>query len=375
MKGRERENDRIPVQAVAVLMLMMLANVNFLLTPRIMATAAGRDSWIAGLLGIVLTGGVVWFLVRLARRFPRLTLVEIAQTVLGRPLGTAVGLVYIVLWLARAGWLVEVQSQFFRRTLLNETPEFALSAYVVVLSTYLAHHGIEPMVRLFLTFVGVYVAVITPVTFLSIREMEFARFLPVLENGVTPVLEAAWLMYSFSIGLEFVLMVHPHLLSRKKLLASAFTGLLMAGIPFYLILIILIGTFGEVGLSNFLLPVLSLVEAIELPGFTGFRVDPIFMVLWSLLVFAGVSTCQYLAISALRRLFGREGGLWPSLLTFAVLVVWLLVPKSLTDLRNWAETLIPVVVPVATLGIPFVLWLVAVARGVHDEEVHDETGD
>src|SRR5690625_643190 len=123
-KGLITENDRIPPQALTVLIVVIIAEVNFLGAPRALALAAGRDAWLSTLLGFILAGFVVWMLFSLSKRFPDKTLVEIAQHVLGRPLGIAVVLYFIVFWLLRAFWLLEIQSHLYTRQLLPNTPKF-----------------------------------------------------------------------------------------------------------------------------------------------------------------------------------------------------------------------------------------------------------
>ena len=82
--GLITENDRIPPQALAVLLVITIAEINFLAVPRSLAEVAGRDAWISTILGFILVGSCFWLMYEISRRFPDKTLVEIAQHVLGQ---------------------------------------------------------------------------------------------------------------------------------------------------------------------------------------------------------------------------------------------------------------------------------------------------
>lgn len=362
--GLITENDRIPPQALAVLLVITIAEINFLAVPRSLAEVAGRDAWISTILGFVLAALVFWLMYEISRRFPDKTLVEIAQHVLGKPLGIAVILFFIAFWLARAGWLLEVQSHMFTRRLLPETPKLILSGYMLLLSAYLARHGIEPMARLFITFFGSFVIVAGVVFLLGLRELEPGRILPVLSNGVVPVLKGAWLAFTPAQGLEMILMLGPLLTRFRGALAAGLTGVGIVGVTAVTLVTLLIMAFGPDIVAEIVWGALVFVEQIQLPGFSGFRLDPLFIALWSLCIFGTVTMCQYLASFAIRRLFGWGDNIWPIAITSTILAVFLVIPLDLPQFDYWYFVLSPILMPIMTLAIPLLIVVVAYVRGL-----------
>lgn len=362
--GLITENDRIPPQALAVLLVISIAEINFLAVPRSLAEVAGRDAWISTILGFILVGLVFWLLYEISRRFPDKTLVEIAQHVLGKPLGIAVVLFFITFWLARAGWLLEVQSHMFTRQLLPETPKLILSGYMLLLSAYLVRHGIEPMARLFITFLGSFIVIAVAVFALGTQDLEAGRLLPVLSDGLIPVLKGAWYAFAPAQGLEMILMLGPLLTRFRGALAAGFTGIGIVAMTAVSLMALLIMRLGHEIVAEIVWGPLVFVEQIQLPGFSGFRLDPLFIALWSLCIFGTVAMCQYLASFAIRRLFRWGDNIWPVAITTSLLAIFLIIPADLPQFDYWYFVLSPILMPIMTLGIPLLIVSVAYVRGL-----------
>lgn len=363
-KGLITENDRIPPQALTVLIVVIIAEVNFLGAPRALALVAGRDAWLSTLLGFILAGFVVWMLFSLSKRFPDKTLVEIAQHVLGRPLGIAVVLYFIVFWLLRAFWLLEIQSHLYTRQLLPNTPKFILAFYMLMLSAYLARHGIEPMARLFISFLGAYIVMVLIVlTFsFSMGNVDLGRLTPFLADGIVPVLHGAWISYAPAAGIEMILMIGPMLTRFRGSLSAGLTGLAFIAIPAVGSIALLTASFGYKTVSEIIWALLFLVEQIQVPGFSGLRLDPLFVALWSLLVFGSIALSQYLASAALRRLFRWGDNIWPIAITSGILGTSLVIPLDLPELERGYFILKPILMPIATIGLPLLILIVAYFR-------------
>lgn len=363
-KGLITENDRIPPQALTVLLVVMIAEINFLGAPRPIAALAGRDAWIATALSMILVGLVFWMLFSLSRRFPDKTLVEIAQHVFGKPLGIAVIIFYIAFWLARAAWLLAIQSHLYTRQLLPETPKFILAGYMLLLSAYLVRHGLEPMARLFITFLGGYAIVLLAIFAFSVTGVEIGRLAPVLAEDSVSILRGTWISFAAVSGLEMILMIGPLLTRFRGALSAGMIGIGFVALPAVALMILLVARFGHETVSEIIWATLILVEQIQVPGFTGFRLDPVFVALWSLLVFGSVALTQYMACSALRRLFRWGDNIWPVVITTTLLGLVFVGPLDLPELEPWFFRLNPIVVPISTVGLPLLILIVAYFRGL-----------
>lgn len=361
---RERDNDTIPPQALAVLLVAAVVDLNFLGAPRAIVAAAGHDAWLSLPLCLPAFLLSVWILFLLIERHPRMTLVEISRDVLGPFLGVPVVLLYGLFWLLSAAFLIQLQSHLFTRALLPNTPPFVLSAYVIVLALYLARHGLEPMARLFLLLVAVLILTLVPLVLLTVGRSDPGRLLPVLEGGWRPVLQGAWVTYGAGHGVEFLLMVGPLLATYRGGLKASLAGAALVNVLGTIVVLLLVMRFGARDVANHSWPTLSLVAVVELPGFTGFRLDPLFLSLWCVFVFAAVTFRLYLAAVAAQRLLRLTRIQGPVLASAAVLAGLCAVDVNPLDLLDWTGPLIRWITPVFTLFIPLLLLAVGAARGL-----------
>lgn len=360
---RETDNDRLPPQVLSYFVVTVLAELNFLRAGGPIIRAAGPDAWLAVALGALGIATSVFVIVTLIKMFPDQTLVEIAQGVLGRVLGMVVIVLYIGYWLTRSGLIVHLQSHLYSRQLLPQTPEILLSLYMIVLSTYFARHGLEPMARLFWVLVVVFVLSIAPVVVFGVGSVELGRLKPVLVDGILPVLHGGWLAFVAASGVGILLMVGPFLTSFQGAMRSALFGVLIIAITAMMLIVLLVTRFGHVDAGDIVWATMVLVESIEIPGFTGFRLDPIFLTVWSLLIFGTVAVLQYCAISALRRLFGLHDNLLPALGTGLAIAGISMLPIPPPDLLHLVEVYSQFVVPFIVLGFPSILLVTARLRG------------
>ena len=353
---RTRDDDKIPVQATGIFVIAAMSELNVLVAPSEVASAAGRDAWLSVLLGFVgLTLGC-WLVVAVVRRHPGESLVEIVRSVLGRGPGTAVVLFYIVFWTTRTAVLTRVQAGLFGLTLLPATPETVVILLFLFLSTYLARHGVEPMSRFFLLTVPAYLAPLFVLIVASAPGMDLGRLQPVLGRGGGPVLEGALVAFAEGPGVETLLMVGPHLLRFDGAMKSAMIAMAYLSTTAVLLLVVLIARFGGFDVSEHVFPTLSLVETIDVPGFSGLRLDPVFNVLWFLAIFCSAALSHYAAASALYRLVPFRNSYRPVYVIALAAVALTMVPTGFQQLLEWNLRWRIYTVPAASLGIPLILY-------------------
>lgn len=361
--GRERDDDLIPPQAFAVLVTAMLVNLNFLGSPRSIVHAARQDAW----LSIILNGGLIaltaCIMFALIRQHPGKTLVEITEKLLGRWLSILILLLYVCVWLFIMGATVKLQAHLFTRTLLPNTPPIVLSIYILALAVYIARHGIEPMSRLFLTLLPPFFIAVLTICIFTLSRYDTGRLLPVLEGGFRPVLQGTWITYGASYGLEFILMMGPLTTKIKGGLKATFVGIGFVVVPALFLIILLIIRFGVEGVSNLTWATLSLIETADIPGFTGFRLDPVFLGIWTLLVFCAISFHLYLTGAVFKRMLRLKDGNWPISLAAMFLLISCMININPVEIHQFLEDYLRWITPVVTFIIPtFLLALGSIKR-------------
>lgn len=362
--GRERENDRLPPQSLAFIVWSALTHLNFLTASRDIATVAGRDAWLATLLSFVLVAFSIWLPLHMARLFPGKTIVEIARELLGRPLGTLLGIGYAGYWLFAASWLLLVHSHLVMVTLLPETPRWILNVYLLLISSYLVRHGLEPMARLFVFTVPFYAIPLGVGFLIGMVDADFGRLQPVLGGGFDTLLRGTWMSFAQASGMSIVWMVGPYLTKFHGTVRSAMVGVSFVAVPAVMMVTVLLARLGPGEVAAQLYPPLMLIELLEIPGFTGFHLGTLFLAMWIVITFSSVALFQYAASASLRRLFRFSDNRWSAFGTGLVLIVLSNLPLSEIFLLKWGESVRPYTVGTTALGVPVILWVFAMLRRV-----------
>jgi spore germination protein KB len=86
------------------------------------ASITKQDSWIAVCFSFVFCLPLIWFYIRLMRRFPGLTLFEINDKVYGPVIGTLVSILYLGFFMILATVNLREVGNLIQSTILTETP-------------------------------------------------------------------------------------------------------------------------------------------------------------------------------------------------------------------------------------------------------------
>lgn len=142
---------------------------------------AGRDSWIALLVGMVEGLLFAFIYATLAARFPGRPLIQVFHSVYGNAGGKVISL-FFLWYLFHLGSLVLTNFSFFFNTLiLAETPSAVIVFSIVAVSVYAARHGLEVVARcsqVLLPF-ALFFFILTFI--LLIKDFRLEYFQPVLE--------------------------------------------------------------------------------------------------------------------------------------------------------------------------------------------------
>ncbi|WP_340023083.1 GerAB/ArcD/ProY family transporter [Paenibacillus sp. FSL K6-1096] len=181
---------------------------------------AGRDAWLSILLGCA--AGLVMFTgyAYLYRKHPGLPFTAYTRKLLGKYIGTPVALFYIVLYLNLAGRDLRDGSSMLAMATMHNTPLFILSTLMLLSGAYVLHKGLEVLGRTSIVFAVVVVGIglFGTVMLIFSGTINLNRLLPVLENGIQPVIASVLHQnYMFPFG-EIVCftMLMPYLDNGKK---------------------------------------------------------------------------------------------------------------------------------------------------------------
>lgn len=221
------ETERISGTQVTYLIIGFLLGSSVLFAPW---GGAEQEGWLAVLIG--LAEGVLFAIVytALLKRFPRKTIVEIAEMVYGPFLGKLVALAFVG-YLVHLGSMVMGNYSFFlKSTALFRTPMTALVLSMALVTIFAVRNGIEVLVRCSQVLVLLIISVFLWATVTLIGDMNPQNLLPLFSVPAKKLLSASLAVGAFPFGeaVAFV-MVLPFVNKPKTVQGSVLRALFLSG--------------------------------------------------------------------------------------------------------------------------------------------------
>ena len=321
------------------------------------ASAAGRDAWLAIISSWVGGLGLISIYVGLSRLNPGKNLVEILLSHLGKYVGGLIALLYIWYFTHLAALVTRNFGEFMVATTYPLTPMPFIIISSLLVSIYALRSGLEVIARVG----GELLVPIIPIPIIIALVSLFPKYdpssiLPVLENGIKPMVGPAFGTLTFPFGETVVfLMIFHHLNKPEKTFKYSY-------LVFTIILLIFLNNFirdlsvlGE-GLFKRALYTPHIIAQL-IPGLS---IEPLVAV--NFFIGGGVKTtlCLFAAASGLIQLFKLTNYkmIVTALTIFtAVLTVW--VYRSPMEMFGWAKKEWPVYSIPFQIIIPLILLVIS----------------
>ena len=225
-------SDKVRISRMQLVMLM----VGFLFVSRALlnpAAAAKKDAWMALILawawGIVL----ITVYTEIAARNPGKSLVGILTDNFGKAPGAVIALLYCLYFTFMASLILLNFGQFIVITVFPETPLSVILALFALAVVYPVRCGLEVMGRLAELLVPFMVIPTLMLGLALITSHDFTAFLPMLENGIVPVIVSAFSVMSFPYGETVIfLMVFLYVNKKETIRKDCFIAFSIAGFLF-----------------------------------------------------------------------------------------------------------------------------------------------
>jgi len=347
------EKTRISSLQLFMILSGFLFGSTVILAP---AKGAKNDAWLAMLIGGAGGTLLMGIYAALATLNPSKTLVDILRERLGKVFGNIFAILYIWYFIHLASLVLRDFGEFICTVTFPETPMIVVIGLFAAVLVYVINGGIEVIGRLSELLVPLIPLLVFIISLSVITVHDFTAFLPILENGMIPVLNAAFSFISLPFGETVAfLMLFVHLNEKKKLskivLVSAVISTVM-GIVVFLRDIFVLGS-DLMSRSTFVPHLTSLL----IPGL---NVEPLVDI--NLLIGGGVKTsiCIYAAAQGICQVAGIDDyrKLTGAIATFCVVLsVWEY--ENLLEMVNWAEKVWPYYSIPFQIAIPLLLLLLS----------------
>jgi spore germination protein KB len=191
------KQERVSSVQMTMLFLFFMTGSSIVIIPAPLTNVAGNGAWIslliAMVMGMILLAGVLY----LYRQFPDKSFIEYSRFTLGNVLTTVLLIPFtcVMFWNV-AGIVIEIGT-FFKSTMLKETPTYAVNSLLFVTIALTALAGIEVMARMAAVLLALMFGFIVIIWVLVGNLFHLEYLLPVMPDGIGPILKAAYIVYGF----------------------------------------------------------------------------------------------------------------------------------------------------------------------------------
>lgn len=272
------ERGRISAAQVAVLSFMAVTATSLLTAPTVTSTIAKQDMWLSPLLASPVGFLIVWFLVKLNQAYPDLTLIQYMKKLLGRPLGIAVGLLYLLFIIHTTANVLRQFTDFMKLTFLFTTPAFVIAGSMLLVCAFIVRGGVETVARFPMLLLPVVLTLILMVYMPSIIDVDAHNFEPVLSEGMTPPLKGAFRLMSWVPVFTFMNFYLPFVSNKRHMLWWAFGSVTIFTIIIFVTFVIVYAIIGD-ATPIYVYPFMVLARFVSLTEFFE-HLESLVMMVW-----------------------------------------------------------------------------------------------
>lgn len=292
------KQERLNTSQLSIVIAVVTFGTAIVSTPRTVAVGAENSGWISVVLAWLIGAVAMVLFVRLAERFPDMTLTEYSALVFGRWLGKLVGVSFSVYLIAVTALNIRIFAQTITIPLLPDTPMSLVLVVLVMVLAYECHAGLQSIAQLS----QVCIVPITLATFAIIAgitpAMDLGRLKPWFEPGISQVLRTAVAVSTISGESVVLLILYPYLTRKTRVLRAGWIGLALSLAILLPVVVAGIAVFGYERIQDLLFPTLSLTRLVHLGQFVE-HAEVLFVAIWLLCAFLKVSILFYAGSVAL----------------------------------------------------------------------------
>jgi len=297
------ENGKISRFQLWLLVINFVVGSALLIIPSITVSQAKQAGWIAMLIAIIVGSIFAYIMVSLANHYPNQTIVEIAQTLLGKKLGIIIGLMYAWYFLHIAVLVMEDAGDFITASIMPNTPKVVFSIMAAILVYMATYHGIEVIGRTNeliapIAAIGVWLTII-----LLIPKMKIEKAMPIFSDGIAPLIKGSYPLLGFPFSeMVIFLMIIPYVHNRENIKRFFIGGGVIAGISLLFVILSSVLVLNVRPTEMSIYPTFNMARLIEIGDFLT-RVEIFIALSFVITIFIKMVVSFYASVLAIAQIF------------------------------------------------------------------------
>ncbi|WP_096200824.1 GerAB/ArcD/ProY family transporter [Bacillus sp. FJAT-45350] len=319
---------------MAVVLMSMITGVGILTIPRSLTSALETpDGWISIIIAGIIFMFIVYLFVKLQQQIPGQTVFTyLEQGKIGKWFAFILTLGFAIYFISLLAFEARILALVAKMYLLDQTPSEALVAIILLTTTYAVTKGVQGVVHLCLMFTPIILLLGFVMLLANLPNVEFERMLPIMGEGITPVLLGLSEISLSFLGVELLLFLMVYM-NKSKVRALPFNlSIGLITISYVLTFMVVVSIFGVNGSQIVTFPTVEAVKEVEVPGAFFERLESLMITIWIMTIFNTMTVAQLLLVHLLKdKLMTKKKKLVLPVVVFLTYLI-AFIPNSIADL-------------------------------------------
>jgi spore germination protein KB len=300
------ENGKIAPLQFGIVVFMFALGSAVLLLPSIIVSIAKQDAWISVLLSIIVDISFIFLWDRLSKKYPKQSIIQYSEQILGKWLGKMVGFVYVWYFLYLSALVLHNVGSFITTNVLVQTPMQFVHIIFMLTIIYAAYLGLEVIARSSEILLPWVVIIYLFTTILLLKNIHLSNLMPILPDGWQAPVKGMYPLLGFPLSeLVVFLMIFPFVDRQNKIRKYFTLSIISTALLGTQIVIISISVLGVDITARSTFPVFEVAKEIRVGTFFE-RVEVLIGSVWIMTIFVKLSFCFYAANLATAQLFNLK---------------------------------------------------------------------
>lgn len=285
------ERGKISAFQMGILIYPTILATAILLVPGITAKYAQQDMWISPIWASLMGYLTVYIACRLHKLYPKKTIIQYSQQILGFLPGKIIGLIFLFFYLYGCGIIVRQYGEFVVGVFLKQTPLILVMGSLMLACACAVRAGVEILGRTAEMIVPILILFIILVLILLLPDVEVKHILPIMDKGILPSLRGAIIPQTWFNELFLITFLLPFLMDQEKAFKWGMISVHAVMLTMVATNLVVLMIFGRIT-DRLLYPVMDAVRYISIADFLE-HLEVIIMAIWVAGVFVKLCLIYY----------------------------------------------------------------------------------
>lgn len=329
--------------------------------PADIAKIAKNGLWLSPIIASLIGFLVVFIAIRLHNLFPKQTVMQYSEKILGKFFGKALGVLFVFTLFVANGTSLRQFTELSTGIFLLRTPMIVTAGGLLLVCGFAVRAGLEVVARSTQILLPIYVLSLVMIIILIIPEFNLENLFPILENGFFSTVKAAVVKQTMFTLFFLTAFLLPFVSDTENVMKwNCISICLVTGTLVFINLTVLL-LFGE-NVSYFTYPFLSASRYVRIGDFLE-QLESIVFALWVAGTFVKIAVQYYVTALATAQLLGLSSVnpvIFPIGPIIFIFSIWGI--PNFTFLADYMGNAIPYFSFSMLVVIPLMLLVIAIVR-------------